>query len=211
MTKNQRFLPKIKIVFKAIEKLDGYLNDNNYYYLKFLASIKLMSQIETTHKQVQDLYLDHHGWLQQWLKRKLGCSNRAADLAHDTFIRLFNSNQLDEINEPRAFLTTIASRVLSSHWRREKLEQAYLSALAQQPENYAISPEEQTILLETLFEIDQALAGLPVIVKRTFFLAQLDNLKYAEIAAQLDISVSTVKRYLIRASAKCYFALELAE
>lgn len=168
-------------------------------------------QGENTHKAVEILYLNHHGWLLRWLKHRLGCASRAADLSHDTFLRLFANSHLNELNEPRAFLTTVANRVLSNHWRREQLEQAYLQVLRCQPEQYAISPEQQNILIETLLEVDQALSGLPIVVKKAFFMAQLDNMKYADIAAQLGISISTVKRHLIRASARCYFALELGE
>ncbi|WP_416390945.1 sigma factor [Alloalcanivorax xenomutans] len=34
------------------------------------------------------LYSDHHGWLLGWLRKKLGCSQHAADMAHDTFVRV---------------------------------------------------------------------------------------------------------------------------
>ncbi len=36
----------------------------------------------------QQLYLDHHGWLHGWLRRRLGDREHAADIAHDTFLRL---------------------------------------------------------------------------------------------------------------------------
>ena len=34
------------------------------------------------------LYSDHHGWLQRWLKFRLNNAYDAADLAHDTFVRV---------------------------------------------------------------------------------------------------------------------------
>ncbi|WP_312155700.1 sigma factor, partial [Pseudomonas sp.] len=34
------------------------------------------------------LYGTHRGWLHGWLRRSLGCSQQAADLAQDTFVRL---------------------------------------------------------------------------------------------------------------------------
>jgi RNA polymerase sigma-70 factor (ECF subfamily) len=34
------------------------------------------------------MYSEHHGWLHNWLRKKLGCSQHAADLAHDAFIRV---------------------------------------------------------------------------------------------------------------------------
>ncbi len=77
----------------------------------------------------------------------------------------------------------------------------------QRPEEYALSPEEQHCLLETLLEIDRLLDGLPTVVKRAFLYAQLDGLKQADIAKKLNISLSSVKRYLVQAGTQCYFAL----
>lgn len=161
----------------------------------------------TVHLEIEALYRAHHGWLHGWLRRKLGCTHRASDLAHDTFTRLLDREEPIEAREPRAFLTTVAQRVLYNHWRREQVERAYLDALAHVPEALAPSPEEQALLLETLCEIDKLLDGLPVIVKRAFLLAQLDGATHAEIAESLDISLTTVKRYLAKAAAQCFFAL----
>lgn len=160
-------------------------------------------------QQVHSLYSRHHGWLHGWLRKKLGCSHRAADLAHDTFLRLLARDEPIAIDEPRAFLTTVAQRVLANHWRREQIERAYLEALAQVPAALSPSPEARAILLETLVDIDRLLSGLPAQVKRAFLYAQLDGLSQAEIAAELGISISTVKRHLVRAGAQCYFALTL--
>src|SRR5258708_20068807 len=160
------------------------------------------------HHEVQTLYSDHHGWLHAWLRKKLGCAHRAADLAHDTFLRLLARDEPLGVEEPRAFLTTVAQRVMANYWRREQIERAYLEALACVPEALAPSPEERALLLETLCEIDGLLERLPVTVKRAFLLlAQLDGLSHAEIAAQLRISISTVKRHLVRAGAQSFFAL----
>jgi RNA polymerase sigma-70 factor (ECF subfamily) len=161
-------------------------------------------------QQVHALYSDHYGWLHALLRRKLGCGHRAADLAHDTFTRLLARDACVAIQEPRAFLTTVAQRVLANHWRREQIERAYLETLARMPEALATSPEERAMVLEALTEIDRLLDGLPPLVKRAFLHAQLDGMGHAEIAAALGISVSTVKRHLVRAAAQCYFALDLA-
>ena len=110
------------------------------------------------------------------------------------------------IHEPRAYLTTVAQRLVANLWRREKLEQAYLEALAQAPVAMAPSPQEQAILLETLMELDQLLDQLPALVRRAFLLSQLDGLTHAQVAAALGISITTVKRYLVKALQRCYFA-----
>ena len=156
---------------------------------------------------VEVLYNDHHHWLTGWLRRKLGCPENAADLAQDTFIRVLTARETPALIEPRAFLTTVAKRVLLNYYRRQDLERAYLDALAQIPEHVAPSEEECAIILQTLMELDQLLDGLPVQVKRAFLLAQLDGLTYAQIGAELGISIAAVKRYLHKAALRCYFAL----
>ncbi len=156
-------------------------------------------------EQLQALYVDNHGWLQGWLNKKTGCSYRASDLLHDTFVRLLARDECIQPKEPKAHLMVVAKRVLIDHWRRERIEKAYFDMLAQQPEEYVAGPEAHHIVVETLMEIDCLLDGLPVMVKRVFLYAQLDGLKQAEIAKKLDISVSTVKRYLVKAGVQCYF------
>src|SRR5690606_40403318 len=79
---------------------------------------------------IESLYCDHHGWLQAWLRRRLGNSSDAADLAHDTFLRILGRGQREQIWEPRAYLATIANGLVVSHWRRRELERAWLEALA---------------------------------------------------------------------------------
>ena len=93
---------------------------------------------------VHALYTEHHGWLFGWLRKKLGCPHNAADLSHDTFVRILTSRDaLGGMREPRAFLTTIAKRVLFNHYRRQDLERAYQETLAQMPEQVAPSEEER--------------------------------------------------------------------
>ncbi|QHE87156.1 sigma-70 family RNA polymerase sigma factor [Hydrogenophaga sp. BPS33] len=158
------------------------------------------------HQQIEVLYSHHHGWLRRWLSRKLGDSQQASDLAHDTFIRLLTREEAIAIQEPRAFLTTVAQRVLANHWRRQQLERAYLEALTAVPDALAPSEEERAMLLQVLVEIDRLLDGLPAPVKRAFLLTQLDDMTHAEVAQLMQISVTTVKRYLVKATGHCYFA-----
>lgn len=155
---------------------------------------------------VAELYTDHHTWLHGWLRRRLGCSHRAADLAHDTFLRLLNREETAGIQEPRAFLSTVAQGLVANHFRRQKIEQAWLDTLAQLPEAQAPSPETRALLLETLIDIDRRLDALGAPVRRAFLLSQLDGLSQAEIAARLGVSVPTVKRYVARALVACCFA-----
>jgi len=158
-------------------------------------------------QQILGLYSNHHGWLHGWLRKKLGCTHRAADLAHDTFVRLLTSSIPTRLDEPRAYLTTVARHVLLNHQRRQRLEQAWATELALMPQGFAPSAEERVMLLETLLAIDALLDGLPAKTRQAFLLSQLDGLTYAEIAAEIGVSVSRVRQYMTSALTHCYAAL----
>ncbi len=166
-----------------------------------------MSHPEAPPDVVHALYSDHHGWLKQWLQRRLGNTSDAADFAQDTFIRILTAPQparvAASIREPRTYLATIARRVMVDHFRRRTLERTYLDALAAMPETCEVSPETRVLILETLFEIDAMLDGLGQKARQAFLLSQLEGLGYAEIGERLGVSVSSVKKYVARAVERC--------
>ncbi|BBH46013.1 sigma-70 family RNA polymerase sigma factor [Pseudomonas sp. KU43P] len=154
--------------------------------------------------QVKTLYTEHHGWLQGWLGRKLGNACDAADLAHDTFVRLLGRQATAGFgSEPRALLTHIAKGLLVDRWRRQDVERAYLEAIAHLPEPDVPSPETRWLILETLYRVDTMLREMPARVRQVFLLSQLDGLTYGEIAAQLNVSLITVKRDMRSAFLAC--------
>ncbi|QEI06454.1 sigma-70 family RNA polymerase sigma factor [Pigmentiphaga aceris] len=163
-----------------------------------------MATESALHQQIHGIYQDHHGWLQGWLRKSLGCSQHAADLAHDTFLRLLNRTDPVAMTEPRAYLVTIARGLVVDFRRRRALEQAYLDVLASLPEPEHPSPEARAIVLEALVAMDAMLDGMKPAVRQAFLLSQLDGLTYTEIAAELRVSVRTVNNYMLKAIEHCY-------
>ena len=155
------------------------------------------------HSAVNDLYCDHHGWLKGWLRKRLGNSCDAADLAQDTFVRVIKARNALEIREPRPYLSRVAKGLLVDLFRRRSLEQAWLEALANVPQIEQPSLEEQAILLQALLQIDRMLQGLGAKVRQTFILSQFDGLTYPQIAERLNISVRSVNNYMAKAMEHC--------
>jgi len=159
-----------------------------------------MSAAKTTLQQtVHVLYCDHHGWLQGWLRKKLGDAHHAADLAHDTFLRIIGRQEAPDYHEPKAYLTTIARGLLADHWRRQVIERTWLETLAALPEPLAPSPEEKALLLETLCRIDALLDKLKPKVREAFLLSQLDGLTYRQIGERMGVGERMVKKYMAQA------------
>ncbi|KPB71296.1 sigma-70 family RNA polymerase sigma factor [Pseudomonas cannabina] len=153
---------------------------------------------------LHSLYRDHHGWLENWLRKRMGNAWDAADLSQDTFLRVLSSSQqIADMQEPRAYLLTVGKRLLSNFYTRRSLEQAYLEALSRLPEDSVPSPEQRWLLLETLQALDELLDGLPAAVRRAFLWSQLEGLGYRDIAERLQVSERTVKRYMAQAYEHC--------
>lgn len=161
-----------------------------------------------TQQTLEILYREHHSWLWQWIKSRLDCDDQARDLTQETFIKLLVQNRAEDLRAPKAYLSSIARGLLVDVFRRRSVEKAYLDALALQPEQYAISPELQHSILETLMEIDQMLDSMSERGRQIFLMAQLDGLSYVEISRRLDISVNTVRKHFIRAMTQCLLLLD---
>lgn len=156
-------------------------------------------------QDVETLYAQHHGWLKKWLLRRLGEAADADDLAQDTFVRIIRAQRpVHDLHKPLAYLATIANSLLVNRWRRLAVERAYAEALAAQPEQFEISPEERHLLVETLTRLDELLHGLGPRTREIFLLSQLDGLTYKQIAGQLMLSVDQVQRAMLKAFDRCY-------
>src|SRR5690606_26623088 len=152
---------------------------------------------------VHTLYNDHQGWLHSWLRNWLGNTWDAADLVHDTFVKVLPKEEWTVIREPRAYLTTIAHGLMVNSLRPHDLERAYLAAIARLPEDEYPCPEARTLVLETLIDIDAILEGLAPKVRRAFLLLQLEGLRHGEIADRLKVSISSVRQYIAKAIQHC--------
>ena len=154
------------------------------------------------------LYVDHHGWLVGWLRRRLNDACDAADLAHNVYVRLLVSGRLPQPPQSRAYLMQVAKGLVVDLHRRRLLEQAYLDALAVLPMAQVPSLEDQAIVVETLMRVDAALQSLPARVREAFLLSQLDGWTYSAIALHLGLSVGAIRKYMLRAAQACFAALD---
>lgn len=155
------------------------------------------------HAALHALYSEHNGWLKNWLRSRLGNASDAADLAQDTFIRVLNARNVQNIREPRSYLGSIAHALMVDKFRRRAVEQAYLAELAARPEQTVDSPETRAMILETLVAVDTLLDGLGERTRRIFLAVQLEGLSYSAAAERVGVSLNTVKKHLARAMTHC--------
>jgi RNA polymerase sigma-70 factor (ECF subfamily) len=168
-----------------------------------------VSGSELVHQsEFYNLYTEHHGWLKGWLTKRLNCQEQASDLAQDTFVRVLQQRRAKALRQPRAYLSSIARNLMVDMFRRRSIEQAYLEALALQPEPVEVSPEIRHGIIETLVEIDIMLDSLGERPRQIFLLAQIDGMTFVDISRHLGISVNTVRKHFIRAMSRCLLLME---
>ena len=152
---------------------------------------------------VQCIYERHHSWLNTWLKARLHNACDAADVAQDTFVRILGSSNAVPVREPRNHLATVARGLVIDRYRRQAIERAYLQTLTDRPQTTVISEEDKALIIETLLAVDKALSELGARTKHIFILSQIDGLTYQQIATQLAVSLTTVKKHMVRAFTEC--------
>ncbi|MEJ5124695.1 sigma-70 family RNA polymerase sigma factor [Comamonas sp. MYb21] len=158
--------------------------------------------------EVETIFRQHHAWLRGRLMLRASSHSEAEDVASETFLQLTEKGtstegELLDIRHPRAFLSTVAKRILIKLWQRQDLEAAYQDTLRHMPEAVALSPETHAMLVEAICQIDRALAALPLQVKTVFLLSRLEGMRYPQIAQHMGISQATVERHMRRALLQC--------
>ena len=172
--------------------------------LIIICDVRAVAFMSSSEFAVQALYSSHHGWLNGWLRARLGNAADAADLAQDTFVRLLQRTERLELKAPRAFLRTVARGLVIDHWRREEIERAYLETIAHLPETETPSAESRALVIELLEGIARMLEGLKPKVRQAFLLAQCEGLTHKQIAEQMGLSLRSVERYVADALFHCY-------
>ncbi|MFJ3486898.1 sigma-70 family RNA polymerase sigma factor [Pseudomonas sp. NPDC090202] len=161
---------------------------------------------------LDQLYQAHHGWLHSFLHKRIGhslVSVEAADLVHDTFMRLLlKPRTFASASDARAFLCTVAKGLYVDQWRRRQMEQAWAESMAALAPQLVPDSEYQASVLEALCRVDAMLRKLSARARRAFLLAQIHGLTYAEIAEDIGVSERMVKKYMAQAMFEC-LALEL--
>ncbi|CUI31181.1 sigma-70 family RNA polymerase sigma factor [Achromobacter xylosoxidans] len=159
----------------------------------------------------QRLYSGHHSWLRAWLERKLRCRFNAEDIAQETFLRLLRRGGLEQVVEPRALLTTTATRLIIDDSRRREIERAYTEAyLAQHGGDNAPSAESVAAAVQAIRQLADVIERLPARAGQAFLMSTFDGMTHREIADALRVSESAVKQYVARALLACHDVLAQA-
>lgn len=122
------------------------------------------------------------------------------DVIQDIFMKLWrNRRSLSEIENFSSYLFRMAQNQCITQFRRMAKETLILTRLASDAAPTRSTTEELLAAKEVQEQLQQAVAKLTPQQKLVFTLSREKGLKYEEIAAELNISSSTVKNHMIDA------------
>ena len=129
--------------------------------------------------------------------RRLRNRQQAEDLAHDTFVRVLESDP-DKVEQPRAYLHQTARNTAVDGYRREDRRGAMELEAIHHSTPPTGDPEHFMHAIQLADSIEQALAELPLNCRKAFVWQKIEGLTQAEIAERLGLSKNMVEKYMIR-------------
>jgi RNA polymerase sigma-70 factor (ECF subfamily) len=166
---------------------------------------------------LNDLMDRHAERLFHFLVRSLQNETDAADLAQETFVKIFqNRAKFDPQQKFSTWLFTIANNLVRDRYRwRSRHQQVSLNAENDQTESALKDtltaaephPDQSLQTEERAGEVRKAVAALPDELKQPLILAVYQDLPQAEIATILNCSVKAVETRIYRARQQLRTAL----
>ena len=144
--------------------------------------------------------LPHEAALRAWLSSRRLPGLEIDDVIQETYCRLIQSQNVEGIRNPKAYMFQTAWSVLVTHVRRERV--VPMRALAEVNELAfeagLPSPEQQVVDRDELRRLAEAIATLPGKVGDVFRLRRVHGLPQRAVAIRLGIAESTVEKHMRR-------------
>lgn len=154
---------------------------------------------------LSDLYNAYLPELTRYVRAKFGDGPpEPEDVAQDAFAKFSSAFETQLIRNPRAFLYASARNLVIDHKRRQRTRNAHAEEVLATggEENFdGISPERVLIEKERFAIMRAAIKTMPADDRRVLLMHRLQSRTYADIARELEMSESGVRRAVARAIA----------
>ncbi|MEI9850311.1 MAG: sigma-70 family RNA polymerase sigma factor [Sphingomonas sp.] len=150
------------------------------------------------------LFTDIRPELLRTLQRRTGNTEAAADLVQDLFLKLASvTAALPDRDQARAYIFRMAINLATDRARIDGRRTELLMGLEVLFEDAAPDPESAAVTQDQMRRVERALAELPAKCREVLILSRMLGLSHREISLKLDVSISLVEKYQLRALRHC--------
>ncbi|MBS7566682.1 RNA polymerase sigma-70 factor [Mucilaginibacter sp. Bleaf8] len=163
----------------------------------------MVLHLKANTEEFDEVYLVYFNALHRYAYAMVGDEIVAEEMVHQTFWKILERQGGVQIHTSvKAYLYRSVYHECLNYLKHQQVKQAYTSHAMQQEEPYAENALSTLQYKELELKVKLAINMLPEQCRTIFQLSRFEELKYAEIAQQLGLSVKTVETQMSRALKK---------
>lgn len=149
------------------------------------------------------IYLDHYPALHHYAYTMINDTAAADEMVQDVFLKILERPKPVMIHTSlKAYLYKSVYNECMNYFKHHKVKQKYQSQIFYEMDKYAEHPLNKLQYREFEQHLKKAINNLPEQCRTVFQLSRFEELKYAQIATQLGISIKTVDNQMCKALKK---------
>jgi RNA polymerase sigma-70 factor (ECF subfamily) len=127
-------------------------------------------------------------------------SDDAEDIVQQLFVNLWNKKETIDVSASlKSYLYKAVYNSSLNRIRQETVKESYATHAGRSSDQYAPDAAQQVAVKEVSREIEKAISELPEQCRLIFRMSRFEQLKYQQIADQLELSVKTVENQMGKA------------
>lgn len=144
-------------------------------------------------------------WQMLWrlMHKHVGCPATAADIVQDVYLRWFSLSDRQRVRNPGGYLYRAAVNLAAALGSQRARERELIHGLESRQAKAGIAPDQAYEGVVRLRRLLETIDALPPRCREVFLLYRFENLRQAEIAQRLGISVNMVEKHVLRAMHAC--------
>ena len=168
---------------------------------------------EWPHSAITAAFLESSTFLKKFLARFLRVPQDIEDVAQEAYLRAYTAERRELIEQPTAFLFRVAKNLaLTRLSRKSHRITGYIEeACASVDIELAAGSDEEIEAQQCLGLYCEAIASLPEKCRQVFLLRKVHGLTHQEIGAHMNLSISSVEKYLRQGILSCRTHLQQRE
>jgi RNA polymerase sigma-70 factor (ECF subfamily) len=153
--------------------------------------------------ELDKLYLDYYGALSKYAFTMVNNSEIAEEMVQQVFFKILERSKPISIHTSvKAYLYRSVNNECLNYIKHQKVKRGFEAHSTHIMKQSSDTPSGKLQLKELEEQLRKALCELPEQCRTIFQLSRFEELKYAEIASQLGLSIKTVETQMSRALKK---------